>query len=76
MNLAKHESERLENILIKDKLKSPERFCAILKRETENFLANFFDFEPNSTNISIVIDELGYYKFSIKGIAKRIRICR
>ena len=76
MNLAKHEKERLEQILIKDKLKSPERFSAILKKETENFISNYFEIVPESLKVTILIDDDGYYKFSVQGQATRIFVCQ
>ena len=74
MNLAKHESNRLEQVLIKDKLKSPERFSLILKKETEMFLNNFFELAEDYPKVSIEIDDLGYYCCHIVAKAKRIHI--
>ena len=75
MNIAKHEAQRLEQILIKDKLKNPTRFCDILKKETENFLNNFFESVSDSLCVSVSIDENGFYCYLISGKASRIHIC-
>ena len=74
MTLAKHESERLEQILMKDKLKSPERFSTVLKKEAEMFLNNFFETVDDSVEVSIKIDSLGFYNYNISGKAKRLHI--
>lgn len=74
MTLANHESERLEHVLIKDKLKSPERFSKVLQKEVEMFLDNFFESVKDSICVSVQIDPLGYYNYHISGKAKRIHI--
>ena len=75
MNLAKHESERLRQILVKDKLKNPERFSEILKKETQHFLANYFEIEPDSLSVQVSFGNDGYYDLCIATKAKRIFIC-
>ena len=75
MNIAKHETQRLEQILIKDKLKNPSRFTEILKKETEGFLNNFFENVLDSLCVSVTIDNDGFYCYSISGKASRIHIC-
>lgn len=75
MNLAKHESERLKQILIKDKIKDPERFSMILKKETENFLNNYFESVPDSLKVEVGIDDDGCYSFFISGKASRVFFC-
>ena len=75
MNVAKHESKRLEQILIRDKLKNPARFCEILKKETEHFLNNFFEIVSDSLNVDVKVDNEGFYCYYICGKASRIHIC-
>lgn len=75
MTEAVREAKRLGAVLAKDKMKNPTRFSEILKKETENFLSNFFEYDKDSLCVFVSTNETGDYDFVIKGRAKRLRFC-
>lgn len=73
MSLASIENQRLNEILIKDKIKKPSRFAEIVKKDVYLFLQNYFDILPNNFSVSISLSDFGQYEFVIKGTAKHLR---
>ena len=75
MTNAVREEKRLGLVLAKDKMRNPNRFSIILKKETEMFLQSFFDLEPDTLAISVSVCNDSSFDFVIKGKAKRILPC-
>lgn len=72
MSTATNTSNRLSEVLKRDKIKNPDRFAGILKNELLFVLRSFM--EINDDNISVLLSQnsKGLFEFVIKGISPRL----
>ena len=66
---AESSKERLNRILIQDKLSSPERISEILRKEIAEVLSQYMNVE--NVKVSIHVSNTGEYEVLLKAVASR-----
>ncbi len=72
MELVKSEA-RLKQILVADKEENPLRIINVLKSDLLNTIKNYMEINNNDLDVSITIDEYGFFVFNAYAKVRRLK---
>lgn len=72
MKLLKSEN-RLKQILVSDKEENPIKIINVLKSDVLNLLKNYMEISGDDLDVTITVDEYGFYVFNAYSRVRRLR---
>ena len=64
---------RLKKVLLNDKINMPNGLLVIIKKDIENVLSSYFEFDKKTLKIEVDIDSSGKYDVYASAKAERIK---